>query len=37
MIDMKLKPEAKTMLGEPVEADTPEYPMACASTWTTRA
>jgi hypothetical protein len=26
MIDMKLKPEAKTMLGEAVEADSPEYP-----------
>lgn len=26
MIDMKLKPEAKTMLGEPVELDAPEYP-----------
>ena len=26
MIDMKLKPEAKTMLGEPVESDAPEYP-----------
>jgi len=26
MIDMKLKPEAKTMLGEPVGMDAPEYP-----------
>jgi len=26
MIDMKLKPEAKTMLGEAVETDSPEYP-----------
>lgn len=26
MIDMKLKPEAKTMLGEPVQMDAPEYP-----------
>lgn len=26
MIDMKLKPEAKTMLGEAVEMDAPEYP-----------
>ena len=25
-INIKLKPEAKTMLGEPVEADAPEYP-----------
>ncbi|GAB3190759.1 capsid staple protein [Hydrogenophaga aquatica] len=26
MIDMKLKPEAKTMLGEAVQSDAPEYP-----------
>ena len=26
MIDMKLKPEAKTLLGEAVESDAPEYP-----------
>ncbi len=26
MIDMKLKPEAKTMLGEAVEMDAPKYP-----------
>lgn len=26
MIDMKLKPEAKTMLGEAVESGSPEYP-----------
>lgn len=26
MIDMKRKPEAKTMLGEAVQSDAPEYP-----------